>query len=1257
MRWTAEQDIRRIVAGRRLPPVPRGERPLESDGGPLTAFAAELRALRAAAGGPGYRELARRAHYSSSALSDAASGRRLPSLDVTLGYVRACDGDEDAWRRRWHSLAAELARAEKPITATEPRNGAPAPYVGLAAFGADDSGRFFGREAVTAKLLAKLSRQRFLALFGASGEGKSSVLHAGLVSRWAKEHRVVLTPGPDPVEELAVRLARLTGRSPTELHDELRNDPRAFHLVARALLVDEAPDTDLLVVVDQFEELFTLCKDNAVRARFIDLLLTAAQAHTSRVRVVLGVRSDFYPHCARHADLAQAVEDGQVLLGVMTVDELRRAITRPAAAVGCAVEAALVAQVVADAAERPGVLPLVSHALVETWHRRRGNTLTMAGYQAAGGIRSALARTAEAVYGELGSVRQDLARQVLLRLTAPGEGTDDTKRRVPRAELTALGDEVDAVVQTLVSARLITVTDEAVDITHEALFQAWPRLRGWLDEDRAGLRVHRHLIEATAIWEELDRDPGVLFRTGRLAATVDWVARAKPALTRPERDFLDASAAVEAGGRRATRRRRRVLVTVVAVLVCASAAVLVPVMRQLDLAERVELSRSLAAQSAEDLTTSARLSLRAYAAHPTVEARSRLITTALSRQDDPRRIPLGDDAIGRVALSPDGSQVAVAHVDRVVLWSTTSLDRVGELATGTAGPAAGMRFSPDGRVLVVGDSSGNVDLWDIAEGKQVRTFTRAAFAYLTSFALSPDGRTLVAAYRGDAVHPQPLVSLWDTATGDRIGDLDTQGKPYYPLGFSDDGRTLAMSTTTEDVELWDIESRTRTAQLGAAGEGRAVSLAFSPDGGRLAVGYEGGAVLLWDTTTKSRALTASRHAGGAYSVAMSPDGSVLASAGTDGRLALWSIPQRTSLPDPPVHSTSTRTGLGNTAFARNGTLIATSARHVLIWSADQLPIRPGNTAVALEYDDTGTLHALQRTGALTTWLNDSSLRVAERRELVGDGTWSATGVFSPDGRKVAVGAPGGPVAVWNVTGGRPSQLRLSGWPPGAALRMGAFSADGRAVLPVVTGQPVAVWDTDRPDEATVLLGSEYTDYVTSAEFIPGGSLVALGDQRGKVKVWSRHDVRWVAELDHSGPVMSIATSPDGRLLATSGVDRVVVLWDTGTWREVARMSGHVTTVRHAEFSPDGARLATAGADGTIVLWDVATRSPWAVLNNPSGPATALAWSADNKSIATASDNGTIAVWNTDVGVVIDDLCDRVAEPGGDASSPPEICRN
>lgn len=361
--------------------MPRPERPLDPEAGPLPDFAADLRRLREKAGNPTYRELAGRAHYSWSTLADAAAGRRLPSLAVTLAYVRVCDGDPGEWEKRWRDVSAELAGPPGEPGAAEPDERCP--YVGLRSFQAEDSEGFFGREQLTDELFARVRTAPFLAVFGASGSGKSSLLRAGLIPRVTAEAHwptLLFTPGAHPLEQCAARLSAWTEGSVTALHQDLTANPLALHLNVLQALDRRPGDVPLLLVVDQFEEAFTLCQDRAERTAFVTALLTAARAANSRTRLVLGIRADFYPHCSQQPDLVEALRDSQLLVGPMTTDELRRAVSLPAARVGCAVESALLARVVADAAGQANkALPLVSHALRQTWGRRRGNTLTLPG--------------------------------------------------------------------------------------------------------------------------------------------------------------------------------------------------------------------------------------------------------------------------------------------------------------------------------------------------------------------------------------------------------------------------------------------------------------------------------------------------------------------------------------------------------------------------------------------------------------------------------------------------------------------------------------------------------------------------------------------------------------------------------------------------------------------------------------------------------------------------------------------------------------
>jgi hypothetical protein len=394
--------------------------------------------------------MSRVAHFSVTTLSDAAGGERFPSLAVTLAYVRACGGDLAEWEARWRSAAAEVS-AGSAAEVTD-GNGGRCPYVGLVAFQPGDAGRFFGRDRVVAALAERVLEHRFVGVFGASGSGKSSVLRAGLAAKamadglsgdGGAQPTVVFTPGPHPMEECAVALAGLGGAPPAVLHAELTASTDALHLRVRQTLA-ERPGTDLLLIVDQFEEVFTLCRDTAERAVFIAALLRAADPQTGRTRVVLGVRADFYGHCGQYAELAEALNTAQFLIGPMTTEELTQAITRPARHAGCLVDTALVARMVSDATGQPSALPLASHALVETWRRRQGSRLTLAGYEAAGGIHHAVAHTAEHVYSRLSHREQDAARQIFLRLTALADTPEPTKRRATRQELDTDNPDIDS---------------------------------------------------------------------------------------------------------------------------------------------------------------------------------------------------------------------------------------------------------------------------------------------------------------------------------------------------------------------------------------------------------------------------------------------------------------------------------------------------------------------------------------------------------------------------------------------------------------------------------------------------------------------------------------------------------------------------------------------------------------------------------------------------------------------------------------------
>ncbi|WP_037271201.1 helix-turn-helix domain-containing protein [Kibdelosporangium aridum] len=1209
--------------------MPRAERPLATGDSALLRFAADLRLLRQKAGNPTYRDLAKRAHFSVTTLSSAANGRQLPSLNVALAYVRACGGDEADWEQRWHEVAAETAQTDVAPEESD----AESPYVGLAAFQPEDADLFHGRERLVEELAERMTHQRFVAVFGASGAGKSSLLRAGLMPRWTGPV-VLFTPGPHPVEETAVHIARLAGTAPGQLYTDLRTDVQNLHRAIRM-----AVDEDVLIVVDQFEETFTLCRDEAERTRFIELLIAAVNSPNSRARVVLGVRADFYGHCTQHPDLVAAMADAQVAVGPMTTDELRRAIVQPAVRAGCTVEGALLAELVAQAAGNAGVLPLLSHALLETWRRRKGNTLTLAAFQAAGGIDGALARTAETVYSGLSEEQKQLVRDLFLRLTALGEGTEDTKRRITRSEVDA--DATD-VLDVLAEARLITVADNTMEIAHEALIRAWPRLRQWLAVDREGLRTHRHLTEAAQEWSALEEDPGSLYRGARLVVAKEWAAKEFTTLNPVERAFLDASVDQEERETAKDRRRARqlrYLAAGLAVLLVVVTAISVIAIRERDEAEqaqRIAISRQLATQALtiaeSDPGRAKLLSLQAYRTAPTLEARSALMSMSAHR-DYRTEIQAHEGAASDIAFRPDGTMLSVGRDKTVALWDPVRRTRIaamtqhetwlkamavstdGKMAAsggddkrvvlwdlekrqpigaleGHTGVVREVVFTPDARLVVTAGNDRTVRIWDVAQRMNVATFTDHK-DNVTALAISPDGKTLVTG--GD----DEVIALWDLESRTRIATLADNVDAAKAFSFSPDGKTLASAGMGPAVNLWDVASRTKlTSFVGHTGEA-VIALEFSPDGRTVASAGNDLVVRLWDVPNRVPRGVLVGHQGSVYALAFSSDGTKLASAGEEGKIILWdpAAPPLASQPSKPVH---------DLAFMPDGrSLAAVGPDHSTLWDLKT--------------------HAPQRiVGAGGNLVNGVEIS-RDGRTLV-----TATEAPSPSGHHS--------LEIADPTTSAPS-ISLPGHTGG--IMDVALSPDARTAATVGKDETAILWDVpNRTKLATLSVG----DVSTGAAFSPDGRLLAVASHDNLVTLWDLATrTRTVQLRGHGGWARSVAFSPDGRILASSSADQTVILWDVATGAQITRLTGHKDAYFHGlAFSPDGKTIAYSSVDNTVLLWDVERRTVSARLTGHTAGVRAIAFSPDSTTLASAAGDGTIIMWDRDPERVAGNICGSIS---------------
>ncbi|MFC0543539.1 nSTAND1 domain-containing NTPase [Kutzneria chonburiensis] len=1182
--------------------MPRVERPLAAGDSPVLRFAADLRKLRERAGNPVYRELSRRAHYSPAALSEAAAGRRLPSLSVTLAYVSACAGDTVAWERRWRDAMAEM---REPVVEAEQ---ADAPYVGLTPFQVGDADRFFGREELVAELVERTRDHRFVGLFGPSGSGKSSILRAGLVAGRGNRPTILFTPGRSPVEECAVQLAAFLGESPVALRAEFSADPENLGLRIRQALVDRGDDVDLLLVVDQFEEVFTLCENRAERDAFITTLLLAS---AGRARVVIGVRADFYGHCARHQGLVAALRDAQVLVGPMNPEELRRAIIQPAVGAGCIVSTALVARMVSDAAGEAAALPMLSHALLETWRRRQGTTLTVAGYEAVGGIHHALARTADEVYDRLTEEQQRTARRLFLRLIALGDGTEDTKRRVSGRELDA-DPATNAVLDALVDARLLTTEADGVEIAHEALIRHWPRLRDWLAEDREGLRIHRRLTQATDDWESLGRDPGALYQGIRLESAAEWTERAGEAVSLREHAFLDASLSARRGR---TRRLRQAAALLGALLLIAVAATAYAVQASRTATEQRNVALSqrllgLTSLRATDPALALQLTVAAYRLDPSPSARDSVLSSLAAPYA--AQVSVGNGAALSTAVSQRGHLLVASGDDgAVTLFDVADPHHPVSVAKlpGRSGPVTSVAVNAAGTLIATGGADHVVELWDVSDPRQPRKrASLAGHAAMVAFvAFSPDGRTLASGGYDNTAR------LWDVDTAGQLAVIPGNGGVVPGVAFSRDGHTVATANYDGTARLWNVtDARQPLAGAVLKAPGAMTAVAFGPS--VLATAGNDATIRLWDLDGTQLA-TLAGHSKALLALAFSPDGRTLASGSADKTVRLWDVSQPRQARESqslPGHTNA----VSSVAFGPDGQVLATASSDKTVRVEDLSPRTPA-TAVAVH----GSQAVVGGRDGVTRLIDVSA---GSRVIATFPGGSSPINAAFFDGHVVSTVDVSGAVRRWDVD--HPAQVSVQQTDPAV---WSAFSPDGHTLAGSGIDGSVRLW---RGTEALRLPSSGPT--ATAVAFSPDGRYLASGAADNKIRVWRLSDRSLLATLfGHTDVVNALAFSPDGSTLASGGVDTTVRLWDLH--HQTALFTGHTDAVEALSFSPNGSTLASAGTDDTVRLWDVHNPGTPTVLTGHADTVNVVAFAGGT--LLSAGDD-TVRSWDPDVSGTISRIC-------------------
>ena len=1247
------------------------------------------------------------------------------------------------------SLEAQEAQSLEAREATREPEPQVRPYPGLAAFGETDAFWFHGRERLTAELVIRLRERLYrpapLIVLGASGAGKSSVLRAGLIPQLlagglaepgsAHWPRVLMTPGPFPLRSLALRLALLAELPEQSVIDALTSDPSRIALIIRQALLTPrerrergvvstspvltprprtaptSPDPDtgtargpvrrLVLVIDQFEELFTLASGDE-RRQFIDAVCAAAgsangSGEAAAALVVLGLRGGFVDHCTAHPALGPALRD-PLTVGPMDVGELHDAIETPARDAGLDVEPGLAAAMLNDleAVESPGrggltydpgKLPLLAYALQETWARRSGGRLTVAAYDEAGGIKQALAKKAEEVYARFDPYTARVARRLLEHMVSVREDAEDTRRRMTRGALldelsTADTEAAATVLDTLEAERLVTADQDVVQIAHEALLRHWPRLAGWLRESRARLPVLHQLTERAREWDRHQRHPDMLLHGAELSLIEKHVngTDLSSSLGAREAAFVAASKR-----RRARNQRTRKLFVTALIAALVGVGVFAGIAQRNSTLARhqqaVAQARALAARAdglrATNPQAALLLSLEAYRIDPDEEE---AISSLLSAQSGyfTARLTSPSGPANAVAWDPHGVRLAEAGQDgAVTIWDVPDQKPLTELRGHSA--LYSTAIDPGGRFVAAAGSSGDTLLWDLASGRLIKDFPGDGDA-VDTVAFSPDGSLLAAA--GD----DGAVTLWRTDTLAAAGEIVIGHGSISSVAFSPDGGLLAAACFDESVRLYRLADITATeaadnrrspntaahspdpvARLGGF-SGAVRSVAFSPDSALLAAGGDDGTVRLWAVHTGEPRGVLTGTGGAVRSVAFNPDGTQLASGGEDNAVRLWDVQTRAQLAtlDGPANT------VAGVAFSPDGHTLAGADYDATIglWHV-AAPPQPGDTTVAGIVDSAhggGTLATSGTGGRVDVWNSrhpvhqTTALNLAVAQPADGPPIGIA---LSPDGSTLAAAADNR-VEMWNLAPPREVGALESGAPvtavayatvsrsagPSSATCASAAGHGLDAADVVAAASPdygVYLWDwTDHQAAPTVI--SKQFGPINAVAISDDGCLLAAASDDGTVMLvrlavfGGRVTPVYLGQLSgHLGPVTAVAFSPDGRLLASGSNDGTVILWDVSTPAHAemtATLSAVGGAVTGVAFSGDGRTLASSANDHTIRLWDLGTGSPVTATATLDGPAnaTGVVFEPGGQTIAAAAADGTALFWTTNPQSLANQIC-------------------
>lgn len=1164
------------------------------------------------------------------------------------------------------------------------------PYKGLRPFEAADFREFFGRERLINKLIQRLCEPgnltRFLAVVGPSGSGKSSLVKAGLIPAiWRGELEgsekwfvVEMVPGPRPLDELDVALTRIASTQTTNLYEQLQRDE--YGLVRATALVLPDDGSELLLVIDQFEEVFTLMDDEAARQHFLKLIHAAVTERRSRIRVVITLRADFYDRPLHYPDFGELVRNRMETVLPLGAKELEAVIVDPAKGVGVTFENGLVGTIIDDIHYQAGALPLLQYGLTELFERREGRVLSQAAYEDMGRATGALANRAEELFREFDENGQDHIRQMFLRLVTLADGIDDTRRRTARSELLSLSPEsdlLDDIIDTFVEHRLLSLDNDpatrrpTVEVAHEALLREWQRLSNWLIESRDDIRSQQQITHLALEWYGANHDRSFMLRGARLQQFEVWSKQTELILTPDEQAYLtacianrDQEQAVEQAQQahvvKLEKRSRNFLRGLVAVMAMATiiAFSLARVAQRNEadaerseaVAERnAQISQSLALASAAqaalsdgDVEQSLALAVAAnQIAEPPIFAQRTLYEIAFTPATQ-AVVSGGDGWRWFAEISPNGQMIAVDEDNvRYAIWDIHRKEVLIRLDGNHPDGISGAAFTPDSQHLLVGAWDDSLELWDINTGEIIWSATNPA-GDPNSVVISPDGTlAIVGSELG-------VATLWDVQTGEFIDELVGHNPTLQVQGtaFSPDGRLAATASEDDTAIIWNVENREVLHRL-EGHRGIVFSVSFSPDGRTLASTSFDNTIILWDVETGQMLRQLIGHSDYVFDVDWSFDGSSLLSASRDSTLILWDAADGTRL-----HSYRDEAGRSLTVsfIDDRHALSAGSSGNVRFWSLyDEREQQRFDLSgepiysMSITHDERMAAIGTQNAAVLISLSTGDDVR-----RFRYDGGAVTSVVFSPDENTLISGFEDNTTIMWDIQTGEEIR-RLEGHSSlttsaaneeivfGRILDL-AVSPDGQRVLSAAEDRTMIVWDANTGE--IVHQFESCSDTINTVAFSPDGRFFVGGfgtisdPTRGScpetdftIHLWDTDTGELVRQfVGHEGAVVQVQFSPNGRWLVSGSLDETVRLWDVQTGAEIRRFDGHTGGVLSVDFSGDGRYIVSGASDGTVKVWDSETGDLLRQMGEHSGQVKHVQFSADSSGIWSSSADGTVRLW-------------------------------